>query len=209
MLLNRFFPKQPNFFQSLSDIADLALNAADLFQGILKSPADLETNTSKISEIELKCDQLVRQNIETLAATFITPIERDHLHSLYRMSDEIVDLIYASSERFVIYKITEVTPKTQEMINLTRECVKQFQDMVHNLDEMESPEQLKSVIRDIHKTENEIDKKMRHGMAELYDSNLGVSRILKERDLILVIERISDSIEEAAQLIEAILIDQA
>ena len=208
-MLKRFFPKEPNFFKSLAEIADLAMKSAEHFEGMINNPAAFEKNAMAIKEIERHADTLVRHSIETIAQTFITPIEREHLHSLYILSDEVIDLIYATSERFTIYKLNEVSLPTQNMIRMTKSCVLQFQGMLHNLDEMAEPEQLKEFINGIDQLENEIDKTMRISMAELYDSDLGLARIMKERDIILMIERVSDEIQKVANLIEAILIDQA
>lgn len=208
-MLKRFFPKQPNFFKILSELAVIATQAIELFERAVQKPQEMEAVVRKISDLEAKADTLVREGVDTLTKTFITPIEREHLHRLFLLSDEIIDLIYATSERMMMYRLTELTARSVKMISLTDQCVKQFRDMVENLDNMKTPTQLHKTILAIKKTENEIDREMRMGMAELYDSDLGIGRILKERDFILVLERVSDEIERSSQLIESILIDQA
>lgn len=208
MVMKRFFPKQPDFFKILSKMADLSWGVAQQFEGFLDPKNSSEAVSAKIADIEHEADALVKDSIGVLADTFITPIEREHLHALFVATDSVIDLYHAASQRFHAYKLKGVSPETAELIKLTTACTHEFQKLIHKLDQIKSPEPIQKLIAEIHKLEKQADRKMRSSLADLYDSGSNVAQIFKERDLIIVLEKISDQIEDVTRLIETIVLDK-
>jgi len=208
MVMKRFFPKQPDFFKILSKMADLSWKTAQEFEGFLDPKNTSEAVSKKIADIEHEADDYVKNSIGVLADTFITPIEREHLHALFVATDSVIDLYHAASQRYHSYHLKKVSPETAELIKLTTECTQEFQKLIHRLEEIKSPEMIQKIIADIHKLEKLADKKMRSSLAALYDSGADVAQIFKERDLIIVLEKISDQIEDVTRLIETIVLDK-
>jgi uncharacterized protein Yka (UPF0111/DUF47 family) len=208
MVMKRFFPKQPDFFKILSKMADLSWKTAEEFEGFLDPKNSPEKVAKAIADIEHEADDYVKDSIGVLADTFITPIEREHLHALFIGTDSVIDLYHAASQRFYAYKLKSVSAETAELMKLTNQCTHEFQKLIHRLDEIKSPEQIQKIITDIHKLEKLADKKMRSSLAALYDSGADVPQIFKERDLIIVLEKITDQMEEVTRLIETIVLDK-
>ncbi len=208
MVMKRFFPKQPDFFKILSKMADLSWKTAQEFEGFLDPKNNPQKVAQNITDIEHEADAYVKDSIGILADTFITPIEREHLHALFIATDSVIDLYHAASQRFESYHLKTLSKETAELVKLTTDCTKEFQKLIHRLDEIKSPEQIQKTIADIHKLEKLADKKMRSSLAALYDSGADVPQIFKERDLIIVLEKISDQIEDVTRLIETIVLDK-
>jgi predicted phosphate transport protein (TIGR00153 family) len=208
MVMKRFFPKQPDFFKILSKMADLSWQTAQEFEGFLDPKNSSEAVSKKIADIEHEADDYVRDSIGILADTFITPIEREHLHALFVGTDSVIDLYHAASQRYHSYHLKTLSPETTELVKLTTDCSREFQKLIHRLDEIKSPEQIQKIIVDIHKIEKMADRKMRSSLAALYESGADVAQIFKERDMIIVLEKISDQIEDVTRLIETIVLDK-
>ena len=206
--MKKFFPKQPNFYKILSKMADLSLKTAQEFELFLDPKNSSEKIAKSIADIEHEADAQVRDSLGILTDTFITPIEREHLHALFVAVDEVIDLYHAASQRYYGYGMKKVSEETAALIKLTTDCTKDFQKLLHRLDEIKSPDQIKKIIEDIHKIEKAADYKMRSSLAALYDSGSDVAQIFKERDLILVIEQISDQMKTVTRLVETIVLDK-
>ena len=206
--MKRFFPKQPDFFKILSKMADLSWQTAQEFERFLDPANTPEQVAQKITDIEHEADAYVKDSIGILADTFITPIEREHLHALFVATDSVIDLYHAASQRFFSYRLKTLSSETAELVQLTAKCTHEFQKLIHRLDEIKSPEQIQIIITDIHKLEKLADKKMRSSLAALYDSGADVGQMFKERDMIIVLEKISDQIEDVTRLIETIVLDK-
>ena len=208
MVMKRFFPKQPDFFKILSKMADLAWEAAQEFEGFLDPEKTPKSVSEKIADIEHTADAYVKDSLKVLTDTFITPIEREHLHALFVATDSVIDLYHAASQRYYSYGLKVLSIETAELIKLTANCTVEFQKLIHRLDEIKSPEQIEKVITDIHRIEKLADKKMRSSLAALYDSGVDVGQMFKERDLIIVLEKISDQMRDVTRLIETIVLDK-
>ncbi len=209
MVMKRFFPKQPDFFKILSKMADLSWDVSQEFEKFLDPQQSSKDVSAKVADIEHAADDHVRQSIKLLADTFITPIERNDLHALFVATDEVIDLYHAASQRYHSYGLKGMSTGATNLVKLTSNCVREFQELIHRLDEIDSPEQIEKIIVAIHKIEKAADHEMRSSLAALYDSGASVSQIFKERDMILVLERITDQIERVTRLIESVVLDKA
>jgi hypothetical protein len=209
MVMKRFFPKQPDFFKILSQMADLSWGVAQEFEKFLDSKHSSKDVSDKIADLEHQADDYVRSSIRLLADTFITPIERNDLHALFVATDEVIDLFHAASQRFHSYGMKGMSEGATQLVKLTTECAHEFKELIRRLDEIDSPEQIEKIIAKIHKIEKAADHSMRSSLAALYDSGSNISQILKERDMILILERISDQIERVTRLVESIVLDKA
>ena len=209
MVMKRFFPKQPDFFKILSKMADLSWSVSQEFEKFLDPNQSSKEISEQVAKIEHEADDHVRESIKILGDTFITPIERNDLHALFVATDEVIDLYHAASQRYYSYGLKGMSEGATNLVKLTTTCVREFQELIHRLDEIDSPDQIEVIIRSIHKIEKAADHQMRSSLAALYDSGASVAQIFKERDMILVLERITDQIERVTRLIESIVLDKA
>lgn len=209
MVMKRFFPKQPDFFKILSKMADLSWSVSQEFEKFLDPNQSSKEISEQVARIEHEADDHVRESIKILGDTFITPIERNDLHALFVATDEVIDLYHAASQRYYSYGLKGMSEGATNLVKLTTNCVREFQELIHRLDEIDSPDQIEVIIRSIHKIEKAADHQMRSSLAALYDSGASVAQIFKERDMILVLERITDQIERVTRLIESIVLDKA
>lgn len=209
MVMKRFFPKQPNFFKILSKMADLSWSVSQEFEKFLDPKNSSKDVSTQIANIEHEADDHVRDSIKLLGDTFITPIERNDLHALFVATDEVIDLYHAASQRYYSYNMTGMSAGATNLVKLTSNCVREFQELIHRLEEIDSPEHIEKIIASIHKIEKAADHEMRSSLAALYDSGASVAQILKERDMILVLERITDQIERVTRLIESVVLDKS
>ena len=62
----------------------------------------------KIEDIEHKGDDLTHNILEDLDKTFITPIDKEDIHGLTELLDDVIDLINKTSKRFIVFKIIKI-----------------------------------------------------------------------------------------------------
>ena len=83
------------YFNNFIECADCAWRAAKMLESILENytPGKLDEAISKIHEIEHEGDQKRHELVETLAKSFITPIEREDIMELSRKIDDVTDAV--------------------------------------------------------------------------------------------------------------------
>ena len=101
-MLFRFLPKDFNFFDLFEKQADHALKAATCFKDMVTKGALDEDYIKKMGDIEHEGDQVAHQIFDQLNKTFITPFDREDIHSLTKELDDITDMIYTIANRLKV-----------------------------------------------------------------------------------------------------------
>ena len=93
MILDRFFPKDFNFFDVFERQAACLLEGADAFKKAVEKGEIDQFQLHKIHEIESKADEAAGIVISQINKSFITPFDREDIHSLTKSLDDIIDMM--------------------------------------------------------------------------------------------------------------------
>ncbi len=77
-LVDRVFPRMPDFYGLINEQCDLALEAMLVFTSFLES--DDKEIAQKVRDLEHRADDLKNRNIRILNASFSTPMDREDLY---------------------------------------------------------------------------------------------------------------------------------
>lgn len=113
-------PKERNFFKMLNDQAKKAEEGAELFEKFLET--NDENDFKKIIKAEEEGDELRRMTMVNLAATFVTPIDRDDISAISTQLDNILDELQTAAERIKIYKV-KPDEHSKRMANLIKKSI--------------------------------------------------------------------------------------
>ncbi len=93
--LKRLFKSEPNkFLVLLAEQANCTLQGVEALVKYLENPT--EECAAKIKRLEREADEVRRILIAELNRTFVTPIDREDIHSLSRNIDDIIDYAYST-----------------------------------------------------------------------------------------------------------------
>lgn len=96
-------PKERNFFKMLNEQAKKAEEGAEAFEKFLESNST--EDLKKVLKIEDEGDELRRTTMVNLAATFVTPVDRDDISAISKQLDDILDELQTAAERMNVYKV--------------------------------------------------------------------------------------------------------
>lgn len=103
--LKRLFkPKPDKFLVLLEEQSKLTLQGVEALVEYLEDPT--EELADKINRLEKEADEVRRILIEELNQTFVTPIDREDIHSLSRNIDDIIDYAYSTVGEMDILKVS-------------------------------------------------------------------------------------------------------
>jgi predicted phosphate transport protein (TIGR00153 family) len=103
-------PRDVKFYDLFREQAENIHKAAQMLVNLFEDYKDVERQVAEIKFLEHKGDQLTHELMMRLNQTFITPIDREDIHSLGSALDDVLDLVDAAASRLVTYKVTSVTP---------------------------------------------------------------------------------------------------
>ena len=202
-MFKRFMPKQRKFFEILNELSLNIVEAAELLHEMLIKHEDLTEYSSKIHLIENKCDDLTHKVINELNETFITPIDREDIHSLTNSLDDIIDSINAIATRVSFYKIKKKIPFGDQLSDVLLQQVKILREAVAGLQNYEGIFEKLVTIRNL---ETEGDSMFREAVTHLFENEQDIKELIKQKEFLENIERAVDKCQTATIVIEGILI---
>ena len=118
--LKFFLPKDKVFFQLFESVAETVIKWATKLKKlytkrILKKELLL---IKEIEDMEHINDDYTHRIFTELGRNFITPFDREDIHSLLHALDDISDYIYASAKKINFYKVDPSDSGIQKMAEL-------------------------------------------------------------------------------------------
>lgn len=143
--------------------------------------------------------------IGTLDKTFITPIDKEDIHRLATLLDDVIDFIYATSLRLVIFKIKFIDSHIKNLTEIILEIVKKIDNSILEISKLQNMSQF---YVDVHTLENKGDDIYHTAIAKLFDKKDPIE-IIKYKEIYEFLENITDKCEDIANVIESIVVKHA
>jgi len=209
-LVNWLLPKEKKFFLMLRDQASNVVDGANEFKNLIdnyNSLSDIKRKelVKKIKDIESKGDNIVHNIIGSLDKTFITPIDKEDIHRLSMLLDDVIDFIYATSIRLTIFKISRINDHIRKLSDIILETVKKIELGVIGVSKLKS---MNRFYIDIHTLENKADDIYHEALGDLFNKKNPIE-IIKYREIYEYLENITDRCEDIANVIESIVVKHA
>jgi uncharacterized protein len=202
----RLIPHEAKFFQLFAELSGYLTEGAKVLRGILQDPHDLETRVQQVQEIEHNADRATHAIMTKLNQSFITPFDREDIHKLASSLDDVLDFTNAAATRLVMYKITDPPPAAAELAGL---IVLQSEQLAIGVSLLEQNGAVLKHCEEVNRLEDEADYVSRKAIAMLFDSEKDPIQLIKLKELYEVLEMATDKAEDAANVLEAIVLKSA
>ena len=202
----KFLPQEHLFFDLFEQAADYSVEAAKLLLRMTENYADADLLAREIEAVEHACDEVTHETMDRLNKSFITPIDREDIHAFIVKLDDVVDLIQATANRLAFFKIDKPTPYA---VNLAKQVLRGCEKLKDAVQGMHSSEHYEMVLRDciaINEVENAADDLLRDALAELFATEKDPIKVIKWKDIYETLERVTDSCEDVANVMQDIIV---
>jgi uncharacterized protein len=203
----RFIPRDNKFFDLFEEMAQNLSQGARLLQQTLIDFQDIEERVRQLKGIEHRGDEMTHNILTKLNQTFITPIDREDIHHLASSLDDVLDFIYAAGVRLIMYKITSAPAAAARLAEIV---VKQCDSLCHAMANLQR--KTDAVLEDcveVNRLENEADSIARTAIAALFDNEKDPIALIKLKELYEVLETATDKAEDAANVLEGVVVKSA
>ena len=202
-----FLPKEDKFFfllhQSATNIQDVARRLKDLTQDF----ANVEAKVAEIKDREEFGDRIIHDVTRALHRTFVTPIDREDILELAGRLDDVVDAIDEGAQYILEYKLEEPTHAAQELADIIVECANELERAIALLSSKNAKlRDILPITVEINRLENMADKVTSRARGELFSNGSDMAYILKWRDVYDDLEEATDRAEDAANVLEGIVL---
>jgi predicted phosphate transport protein (TIGR00153 family) len=201
-------PKEYQFFDMFDNLAAHCVTASKQFQENMNKSIFSEDDIKKIKEIERAADSIVFEIVEKLNKTFITPIDREDIHSLAHELDSVIDYMLKVSNYMKIYKVTDINPKFIEEVKLIDKSIQSLTKAVNSLRNLKDTKKILRYCTEVNFIEDEGDQLKNDAIAELFSGDNDAIYIMKWKDIFQTAEKVLDQSDKVAKIVETIVVKQ-
>lgn len=199
------FSKKKDYFELFEKVAANITNAATVLVAIMEHFTNLENWAKEVHELEEEGDLLTHDIIKKLNRSFVSPIDREDIHSLASTLDDILDFIWGTAERLAVFKMMEVRKEAVVMSRELLVTVELVQKAINNLKEKNYIRMQEHCI-EINKLENRVDRYFRDALGSLFDEVTDPVLVIKWKEIYEHLENATDKCEDVADILESIAI---
>jgi predicted phosphate transport protein (TIGR00153 family) len=215
MLFSKLLPREGSFFELFNRHADYIMAAAQAFEQLVKhygDPQQRERYTREVDEAERAADRVTQEVNRLIHTTFITPIDREQIHALINVMDDVADLFQDSAEGMTLYDVHRMTEEIQGLTDMCIRCCKCLKEAVSLLSRLAEPpiaEAILKICAEIDQLESEADRALRSAMSQLFRAEPDVRELIKLRTIYELLETITDKCADVANQIEGIVLENS
>jgi predicted phosphate transport protein (TIGR00153 family) len=215
MLFGKLLPREGNFFEMFNQHADRIVEAARAFSQLVANyndPSLREQYNRDVDNAESAADRVTREVNQLLHKTFITPLDREQIHTLINTMDDVVDLIQDSAETMALYDVRHMTEEITRLTDLSVKCCERLKDAVYMLAKIAEPATAEAALKtceEIDQLESDADRVMRSAMSKLFREEPDVREVIKLKAIYELLETITDKCEDVANVIEGIVLENS
>ncbi|MGB9106546.1 MAG: DUF47 family protein [Terriglobales bacterium] len=202
----RLIPRDTKFFEIFENMASNVTDGARVLHGILQTFENVEAGVQRIKEIEHRGDDMTHAVMTKLNQTFITPFDREDIHRLASSLDDVLDFVNAAGQRLVLYKIRRAPSPAAELAGL---IVRQSEELAKAVSLLEKNKHVLEHCVEINRLEDEADSVCRQAIANLFENEKDPIELIKMKELYEVLEMATDKAEDAANVLEAVVLKSA
>lgn len=205
-----FLPKEEKFFSLLQQSATNIHKAAKKLQDLMEDYTNVPAKVEEIKTLEEFGDEAIHEILQALHRTFVTPLDREDIALLAERLDDVVDAIEEAARTMLEYQVETPTEYAVEMTRVITRCGAELENAIGLLGfrGVKLKEILTHTI-ELNSLENEGDHINSRAVGALFNSNNDTITILKWRDIYSYLEEATDRAEDAANVLEAIVLKHA
>jgi hypothetical protein len=202
----RLVPRETKFFELFADMAQTLTVGARQMRDLLQNYTDVGAMVQKIKGTEHKGDEIAHTIFIKLNSTFITPFDREDIHTLASSLDDVLDCINAAADRLTTYKVTNPPSAAVELATI---ILRQSEELAKAVSLLEKGDALLEYCVEVNRLENEADGISRAAIGRLFETESDPIQLIKHKELLETLELATDKAEDVANVLETVVLKSA
>ncbi|TDD97075.1 DUF47 domain-containing protein [Flavobacterium cellulosilyticum] len=211
MSINTIFqflvPKDKKFFPLFEEASANLVQLASILHEAVNLPLKVRDELfSKIDELEQKGEDLTRLTNLELSKNFITPFDREDIHSLITSIDNVANYLHGASSRMKLYQVDKITKSIRKLTEINLEACQNIDIAVRELRNLKRMKNITAACVIINKLEAKSDDVYNKAIADLFENETDAKNIIKYKEVLSVLESAADKCKSVASVLETITV---
>jgi uncharacterized protein len=205
----RLLPRDEKFFDLFTAVASYGVEAAGLLRDLLRADRNHRAAiVDQIKRLEHLADQVTHDVVSRLDRVFITPLDREDIHTLASRLDDVIDLMDGTARRLHIFRAGEAPQGAILIADVIVRAVTQLEVGVAALEKNKGSTVLDACIQ-VKRLEEEGDSLYHEWLGRLFEGTPDPLTVIKWKEIYDNLEKTLDDIEDASNVLESISIKHA
>jgi hypothetical protein len=201
-------PNEDKFFSLLNEQADNLLESGKIFFNSIEkynqlSIEERKERQKKIKEMEEVGDTISYNIIEQIDKNLITPFDREDIHELTILIDDILDSIDATFRR-IIYCDLQNTDDI--ILNLNKSILDSIKAIHFAINDLKTLTEIKSYCTRIEMLENQSDTLLALGLVYLFQNVKDPIILFKTKEIYEYLESVTDRCKVVSRVLRSIMV---
>jgi len=197
-------PQKREFFALYNRGAENAVAIAEALVQLLETfPEGTDAGVRRIKELEHEGDRLTHEVIDLLNRTFVTPFDRDDMYRLATALDDVCDFVDDAAGKIAGYGVREVRRPATEQARVIHSSAGKLREAIA---ELEGFKDSRRELIELRELEDVGDRIAREAISELFSGGVDAIELVRWKDIYEQLEEAVDACENAADVLEAILV---
>ncbi|MDO9541692.1 MAG: DUF47 family protein [Kiritimatiellia bacterium] len=207
-IFDLLLPRETQFYSYMHQLADVLIEGTAFFRDFIGrfetlSEPDIHWNLTKIKDYELQGDTVETKIIDELHKTFITPLDREDIHSIAIGIDRGIDILNSVAQKIEVYNIRKFPPNVVAFAELIADIAEQIGPLLVALEKKKG---INEVVAKIHTIENKADYLFHLSMADLFSGTYSAIDIIRFKDIYEHMESCVDALDYIGKVVRGVLV---
>lgn len=200
-------PKDKKFFPLFEEASANLVQLASILHEAVNLPLNERDELfAKIDELEQKGEDITRLTNLELSRNFITPFDREDIHSLIVSIDNVANYLHGASSRMKLYQVDKITKSIRKLTEINLEACQNIDTAVRELKDLKKIKNITSACAKINKLEAKSDDVYNKAVADLFENETDAKNIIKYKEVLSVLESAADKCKGVAGVLESITV---
>ncbi|MGH7236289.1 MAG: DUF47 domain-containing protein [Nitrospiraceae bacterium] len=195
-------PREIAFFEMFEKAAHNMIEGSRLLKNMMEDFRNPVAQARRIKDIEHIGDGITHDIALKLNQTFITPLDREDIHGLASVLDDILDLVEAVADRFVVFKVDKPTETAIKLADILYQSAVAVGAGIDQLGKPHADVNQYCVL--VNSLENEADRITRDAISKLFEEEKDPIAVIKWKEIYENFEEGTDRCEDVANILERI-----
>jgi len=200
-----FVPKDKKFFPLFEQAsANLVVLAETLHEAVNAPKDERENYFKKIEELEAIIEEITHKTHLELSRNFITPFDREDIHTLIKAIDNVADNMHGAASRMRLYQVEKITKSIRKLTEINLESCQLINQGIKQLKDMNNIKMIKETCKKINKLESKADAVFDKAVSDIFENETDAKNIIKYKEVLSALEMASDKCKSVSNVMEQI-----
>ena len=196
-------PQNREFYRLFARASANAVGIAELLVRLLEEFPVEGDLLREIKDAEHEGDRVTRELVDLLNRTFVTPFDRDDIYRLAGALDDVCDHVDEAAGNIAGYGVDRIRTAAKDQAQVILRSAQKLDQAVARLDGFKDATRQLDELREL---EDEGDRLNREAVKELFASSEDPLAVIRWKDIHEQLEEAVDACENAADVLEAIMV---